>query len=125
MVAMSVGRLSAFQGVSTAAEPNELHEGCPVFRISWNSVGANSVGAASRRVEKQTNGLSEAQVLVSAAAEGRLAVVTRGKKRRQSLHLYMLQVHPQHMSLPHYRSHTVYCACSPGPTVPERRCAAT
>ena len=41
---------------------------------------------------KQMNGASEAHLLASAAAEGRLAVVTRSKKRRQSLHLHMLQV---------------------------------
>ena len=38
------------------------------------------------------NGSSEAYVLASAAAGGRLALVTKSKKRRQSLHVYMLQV---------------------------------
>ncbi len=47
---------------------------------------------ASRHMEKHTNGSADAQVLASVAAEGRLAVVTKSKKRRQSLHLYTLQV---------------------------------
>ena len=45
-----------------------------------------------RHREKDTNGSADAQALASAAADGRLAVVTRGKKRRQCLHLYTLQV---------------------------------
>ena len=55
----------------------------PITLVTW---------LASRHVEKHTNGSADAQVLASAAAEGRLAVVNKSKKHRLSLHLYMLQV---------------------------------
>ena len=48
--------------------------------------------SSRRHLEKHTNGTADSQVLASAAGGGRLAVVTKGKKHRQTLHLYMLQV---------------------------------
>lgn len=49
-------------------------------------------GSGGFRHREETNGSADSHALASAAADGRLAVVTRGKKRRQCLHLYTLQV---------------------------------
>ena len=51
--------------------------------------------SARRHLEKQSNGTADTQALASAAAAGSgiLAVVTKAKKHRQTLHLHMLQVY--------------------------------
>ena len=53
---------------------------------------SSDVLSIHRYLEKHANGTADTQVLTSAAGGGRLAIVTKGKKHRQNLHLQMLQV---------------------------------
>ena len=65
---------------------------CSFMRENHIRLGHDEDSGGFMHREKETNGSADSHALASAAADGRLAVVTRGKKRRQCLHLYTLQV---------------------------------